>query len=63
MFTYLSETAMEWMFEIDHDTYDSLQTVYIPNLTNKDINIHSVKKTLREIGYEILHLAYWIRQR
>ena len=42
--------------EIDHDTYDSLQTVYIPNLTNKDINIHSLKKNLRQIGYEILHL-------
>ena len=42
--------------KIDRDTFDGLQTIYIPNLTNTDINIHSVKKSLREIGYEILHL-------
>ena len=41
--------------EIHYDTFDVLQTIYIPNLTNKDINIHSVKKSLREIGYKILH--------
>ena len=42
--------------KIDRDVFDGLQTIYIPNLTDTDINIHSVKKSLREIGYEILHL-------
>ena len=30
--------------------------VYIPNLTKGDVRIHSVKMSLKAIGYEILHL-------
>ena len=33
-----------------------LKLVYIPNLTRGDVRIHSVKKSLKDIGYEILHL-------
>ena len=42
--------------EIDRESFYGSQTIYIPNLTDKDINFHSVRKNLREIGYEILHL-------
>ena len=30
----------------------------IPNLTKQETDIHSVKKSLKEIGYEILHLKF-----
>ena len=33
----------------------SLKVVLIPDLTKQDIQIHPVKKSLKEIGYEILH--------
>ena len=33
----------------------SLKVVFIPDLTKPDIQIHPVKKSLKEIGYEILH--------
>ena len=33
-----------------------LNLVYIPNLTKGDVIIHSVKMSLKAIGYEILHL-------
>ena len=34
----------------------TVNIVFIPNLTKQDINTHSVEKSLKEIGYEILHL-------
>ena len=34
----------------------SIKRIFIPNLTSKTNN-HSVKKLLKEIGYEIIHLA------
>ena len=33
-----------------------VKIVSIPDLTKQDIKIHSVKKSLKEIGFEILHL-------
>ena len=32
--------------------------IFVPDLTKSATNIHSVKKKLKEIGYEILHLKY-----
>ena len=34
----------------------TVKIVFIPDLTKQDIQIHSVKKSLKVIGYEILHL-------
>ena len=34
----------------------TLNLVHIPNLTKGNVRMHSVKKSLKEIGYEILHL-------
>ena len=36
----------------------SIKIIFIPNLTKSKTNNHSVKKSLKEIGYEILHLNY-----
>ena len=34
----------------------NVKTVFIPDLTKQDIKIHSVEKSLKEFGYEVLHL-------
>ena len=34
-----------------------IQYIFIPNLTDQNIKIHSINRTLKQIGYEILHLA------
>ena len=36
----------------------TLNLVYIPNLTKGNVRIHSVKKSLKEIGNKILHLQH-----
>ena len=35
-----------------------IKIIFIPNLTKSEANIHSVKKSLKKIGHEILHLKY-----
>ena len=35
-----------------------IKTIFIPNLTKSETNIHSVMKSLEKIGHEILHLEY-----
>ncbi|KAI6649412.1 P-loop containing nucleoside triphosphate hydrolase [Oopsacas minuta] len=41
--------------EEDFYIHKSAKLIFVPNLTNTNINIQSVKKRLREIGHEILH--------
>ena len=36
----------------------SIIIIFIPNLTKSETNIYSVKKSLNEIGHQILHLSY-----
>ena len=36
----------------------SVKRIFIPNLTKSKTNNHSIKKSLKEIGYEIIHLRY-----
>ena len=35
-----------------------VKIIFIPNLTKSETDIHSVKKKLKQIGHEILHLKY-----
>ena len=44
--------------KIEEKRRDHLKEIYIliPDLTKQDTNIHSVRKSLKDIGYEILHL-------
>ena len=37
-------------------TNEAFKLIYIPNLTKPDVNIDSVRQSVRNIGYEILHL-------
>ena len=37
-------------------TNEAYKLIYIPNLTKPDVNIDSVRQSVRNIGYEILHL-------
>ena len=37
-------------------TNKAYKLIYIPNLTKPDVNIDSVRQSVRNIGYEILHL-------
>ena len=44
--------------ECKETQYLCKKAIFIPNLTKQGINMHSVRKILKEIGYEILHLKY-----
>ena len=37
-------------------TNKAYKLIFVPNLTQPDTNIHSVRQSVRKVGYEILHL-------
>ena len=42
--------------EVRKEKLNNICKLFIPNLTKENINIHAVKKKLKEVGHEILHL-------
>ena len=42
--------------EVRKEKRNNVCKLFIPNLTKEKTNIHAVKKKLKEVGYEILHL-------
>ncbi|KAI6655288.1 P-loop containing nucleoside triphosphate hydrolase, partial [Oopsacas minuta] len=49
-----TESEVRIILDTSGDKYQT--SIFIPNLTSKNTKIHSVTKSLKNIGYEILHL-------